>query len=317
MEAWLRSIDFPRSQAPAWERTTPKLCFECAKRSFGRVRDEAELRHKKILQFSICNPLRAHWESHSFRTEAITVFCIRQQIREAFETDDLERALTLADSHLAGNEDDGRVWELKGLIHHARREFETALGALETASSLIPMNPAASVCLGQCYGRVGRKGLSRDVLVSLVDDSRLTCELLLQVATGLDAVDEPRIAMDVARKATQKDPLDGQGYYDMGFYAARAGHPPRIVESLARKALSLEPDNVGFRLGLASFLVKHGKSSDALEVVQNMTIERIHCRCCLERIVDLFESPGDFRRAVLCRQQLLNLELRNVDPDCE
>jgi hypothetical protein len=158
------------------------------------------------------------------------------------------------------------------------------------------------------------------VLASLIENSRLTCELLLQIATGLDAIDEPRMAMDVARKATQNDPLVGQGYYDMGFYAARSSHSPRIVESLARKALSLEPENMGFRLGLASFLVKNGKPSEAFDVVQSLSndqIEQVHCRCCLERIVDLFESAGDFRRAILCRQQLLNLELRNVEPDCD
>jgi tetratricopeptide (TPR) repeat protein len=243
-----------------------------------------------------------------------------EAVRQAFEEDDFDRALQLADARLEADENDGRVWELKGLIHHARQEFDLALSALETAQMLVSLNPAASVCLGQCYGRTGRKDLSRDVLMSLIEDSRLNCELLLQVATGLDAVDSPQLAMAACRYATQRDPHVAQVYYDMGFYAARCGQPPRIVESLARKALSLDPKNVGYRLGLASFLVKAGQTSDALEIVRGFTtdeIERVHCRCCLERVVDLLETAGEYRRAVVCRQRLLHLELQGTEPDCD
>jgi tetratricopeptide (TPR) repeat protein len=241
------------------------------------------------------------------------------QIRQAFENDQFDEALSLADSALLDSEEDGRVWELKGLIHHARSEFVPAVSALETASLFVVLNPAASVCLGQCYGRIGRNTLSRDLLTPLVEDPRMTSELLLQIATGLDASDDPRLAMKAARKAAERDPFLGQAYYDMGYYSARCGQSPRIVETLARKALSLEPDNLGFQLGLVSFLLKAGRDEEAYDIVSGLTneqIERVHCRCCLERVVDLFENRGDYRRAILCRQQILQLELNNTDSDC-
>jgi len=242
-----------------------------------------------------------------------------QLARDAFEQDHFDLARRIAGALVRKRPEDGRAWELKGLIHHARKEFNEAVSALEAASLYVVLNPAASVCLGQCYGRIGRTALSRELLAPLISEPRMTPELLLQIATGLDAADDPRRAMAAARTATERDPFFAQGFYDMGYYAARCGHPPRIVESLARRALSLEPQNLGYRLGLVSFLLKARREDEAYGLVSRLTneqIEMVHCRCCLERVVQMFESRGDYRRAVVGRQQMLKLELDNIDSDC-
>jgi len=106
------------------------------------------------------------------------------------------------------------------------------------------------------YGKIGRTQLSRDLLVELIADRDMTPELLLEVATGLDLVESSDLALKACRQAIAADPLLGQPYYALGYYASRCGYPPNYFVSLARKAISLEPRNTTFRVGLASLLLR-------------------------------------------------------------
>ena len=242
------------------------------------------------------------------------------RIRDAYEAGELEAALALTKRHLARHPDDGRVWELAGLIHYAAGEFAKSVSAIERASLHIPLRPAARVCLGHGYGKLGKTALARDLLVNLIRDDSVSVPLLLQVAAGLDAVEQPTQALQACRRAAERDPQHAQAYYDMGYYAARCGYQPRYTESLARKAIALDPDNVCFRVGLAAHLFRQERTQDAYEVVQGLTneqIEAITCSCCLKRIVSVYEGAGDYRRVILCRQQLLQIELQGLEPDCE
>lgn len=242
------------------------------------------------------------------------------RIRDLYETGDLDAALAQTKRYLVRRPDDGRAWELAGLIQFATGEFPQSVAAIERASILIPLRPAARVCLGHGYGKIGRRSLSRDLLVGLIRDDSVSVPLLLQVASGLDAINDPAIALQACRRAAERDPQNAKPYYDMGYYAARCGYEARYTESLARKAISLDPDNVCFRVGLAAHLFKQDRVHDAYDVVRELSneqIEAITCSCCLNRIVSVYEAAGDYRRVVLCRQQLLQLEVQGHEPDCE
>jgi len=240
--------------------------------------------------------------------------------RDAYEAGHIHDAMEITKQHLHQHKDDGRGWEMIGLIQFSRGRFQVSVSALERAALFVPLRPAARVCLAHGYARVGRQELSRDLLAGLIDDESLPIPLLLQVATGLDAINQPGLAMRACRVASERDPDQPQPYYDMGYYVARCGYPPSLTESLARKAIALDPQRVCYRVGLASLLMKQNRDVEAYEFVQCFTseqIERIACRCCLERIVSLFRNFGDMRRVVLCKQQLLALEVRGVDSDCD
>lgn len=242
------------------------------------------------------------------------------RIRDAYEAGELETALALTRRHLARHPDDGRVWELAGLIHYAAGEFSKSVSAIERASLHIPLRPAARVCLGHGYGKLGKNQLARDLLVQLIRDDSVSVPLLLQVAAGLDAVDHPTEALQACRRAAERDPQHGQAYYDMGYYAARCGYESRYTESLARKAIALDPDNVCYRVGLAAHLFRQERTPEAYDVVQSLSneqIEAISCSCCLKKIVSVYEAAGDYRRVILCRQQLLQIEIQGLEPDCE
>lgn len=244
---------------------------------------------------------------------------IIDEICELYEAGDLEAAVDLAKARLQRMRDDGRAWELMGLIQYSRGRYRVSVSALERASLLVPLRPAARVCLGHGYGRVGRTQLSRDLLSALISDTSLPVPLLLQVAAGLDFIDQPQLSLRAARTACEREPEMAQSYYDLGYYSARCGSPPVVTESLARKAISLDPGNVSYRVGLASLLLKLGRDREALELVadfNNTQIEQITCQCCLRRVTALFEDARDYRRVILCRQQLLILECRGESGTC-
>lgn len=111
------------------------------------------------------------------------------RIRDLYEGGELSAALALIKRHLVRRPDDGRAWELAGLIQFATGEYSRSVAAIERASVHIPLRPAARVCLGHGYGKIGRRTLSRDLLAGLIRNESVSVPLLLQVASGLDAID--------------------------------------------------------------------------------------------------------------------------------
>jgi tetratricopeptide (TPR) repeat protein len=249
-------------------------------------------------------------KTDKYGTDKYAMTAERLAIWNAYAAGDLEAALKLAESALAVNENDGAIWQLCGLIYRDRCEFASCVDALERASLLVPLDALARVALAEAYGKIGSVGLARDLFVARFDDGTMTVDLLMQTAVGLDGIDQPRLAMKACQIAAERDPERSQPYYDMGYYAARCGYPVHVVESLARRAISLEPNRVNYRIGLASLLAKHERLDDAHAIVRTITatqIETVRCRCCLERMAALFEQVADFGRATECREQLMRL----------
>lgn len=214
----------------------------------------------------------------------------------------------------------GSLWELKGLSHYACEDWEIAIDSLERASILIPLGPSARVCLGLAYAKQDEVESAKSLLELLIEDEQLPSSLLLQVAVGLDSIDCPHLAMAACRRVSENDPLLPQSFYDLSYYSARCGFPASTTEALARQAIFLDPRNVGYRVGLCGFLIKQSRWHDAHEVIDVLSdnqIDEIDCRCCLERIAELFQSVRDHRRNILCRQRLIQLELSGGESDCD
>ena len=229
----------------------------------------------------------------------------------AYEQGNIESALQITKKHLRFNNSDARGWELIGLIQYSRGRFRVSVSALERAALFAPWRPAARVCLAHGYAKVGRVLLSRDLLSDMIDDESITVPLLLQVAVGLDAVNEPCLAMNACRAAIEREPEFAQPYYDMGYYAAICGYPAHMSESLARKAISLDPDNARYRVGLSSLLVKQDCYREAYGFVSCLSLNQlaeIRCPCCLRRLIGLYEDFGDQERAEFTQQQLMEVE---------
>lgn len=224
----------------------------------------------------------------------------------AYKSGELAEALRRADAAILADEDDGRAWEVRGLV---LRELHKPLGAadaIERASLLVPICPAARIALAQSYGTLRRTALARELYMELVASAELSVALLLEIAAGLEAVDASPLALEVCRRAGCLDPEAAQVYYDMGLYATRCGYELRVVEALIRRAIELEPRSLQYRLGLVSLLAQMDRIADACRAAQLLSsqqIAEINCKCCLDRISELFDRVGDAERRAVCRRR--------------
>ena len=240
--------------------------------------------------------------------------------RLAYEAGDLQSAMAIVQECFADDRNDGRAWELCGLIHFSSGNFQRSVSALECAQCLVPLLPAARVCLGHAYGKIGKTVLSRDVLHDLIDDDSVSIPLLLQVAIGLDAVGAPEYAIQACEMVIERDDRVAQAHYDYGYYAGRCGYHDSYVENSARTAIELDPKNVQYRVGLAGLLWRQDRLDEAYEVVHELPgdlLLEIECTCCLRRMSDLYKRAGDYRRLVLCQERLLRLDMIGNQTTCE
>ena len=241
-------------------------------------------------------------------------------ILQACERGEFRLALELTRSGLAVEPDSGRLWELQGLICYSLERFTQGVSAFERATILKPLSASARILLAQCYGLTGRVRLAIDLLAEQLRQPDLSVGHYLQIANACDELSHPELAVRAARLATQIDNGNAQAYYDLGYYSERCGSPPHVTECLARKAISLQPENMHYLVGLAAFLLRQHRPADAYQLVRHFTavqISQICCRCCLERMEQLYEQYADYERLSLCRSRQFDLRQRAESEETE
>jgi len=269
------------------------------------------------MRLNLNPPAIASEQSTASGESAMASDAPRKNILDLYNADEFSRARELLQQELDQNDTDGRNWELLGLIEYAERNVAATVDALERASLLVPLRPAARLALANAYAEAGHEQLSRELLAERISDSDLCAPLLLQVAASLDLLGEPTQAIRACRAAQQADPDHAQTYYDMGYYAAHAGYPANVTESLARRAISLDPENACFRVGLATMLLSADRDREAYELVRQFSarqIEDITCTCCLRRVARLIACEGNEPLAEICRARLARLMMSD-EPD--
>jgi len=232
------------------------------------------------------------------------------RILDLFKRGHIKEALRLSKKATRDDASNGKLWEIRGCLHRHCGEWASGRYALETATVLVPLSPAGQCCLADCYRVLDSEELAAEMYRRLLWNRHATSELLLQVANGFDELNEPVQAVTACRMALRRDADNAQAYYDMGFYMTRAGYPFSTVEATARRAVSLAPERVDFRTGLVGLLYVAGKPSAAYEEACRLRAGQIHrmtCRCCLQRLIEVFESHGDHLRSECVRERLLSL----------
>jgi tetratricopeptide (TPR) repeat protein len=230
-----------------------------------------------------------------------------QRVRNAFENGQHNLAKHLATHLLSDEPEHGAAWEYLGLIQYLMGEYEDAVNSLERASLFVPLKLVGHIRLAIAYGKMQRIDLARDLLMELTSHPRVDPAALLEIARGFDGLDLPHLAMKTCRQASAIDSQLAQPYYDLGCYAARAGYPAHVTANLARQAVSLDPENIEYRLGLTSVWVKMGQQKRAYSLMKGITehqIQLIRCECCLQRLIDLFRNFKDQSMFELCLSQL-------------
>ena len=217
---------------------------------------------------------------------------------------------------LARDPDDFQAWILMGKALMQLDDLTGTIDALENASLIEPLDKDSQLALALAYGQAGRNELSRDLLMTAATSGHVDAEILIRVAGGLDAINEPRLAMGACRQAGQIAPENAEVHYQMSYYAARCGYPTSVTEGLIRKAIALQPNNIHYRIGLASLLIRLGRKQEAVVTVSGhipAQIEEVKCPCCLRRFANLFFDCDDIDRAKACAAQLA--EMREAESE--
>ncbi len=209
----------------------------------------------------------------------------------------------VCEERIGEDADDGRAWELLGLVFHASGQHLEAADALERAGLIVPLADEARIALAASYGELRRRRLATELFLELMLRGGLDSTLMLRVAAGFDRLDEPRLAIETCRRIAESDPDHGQVHYDMGYYAARAGYPRHTTDALICRAIDLDPENVTFRIGRITLLIRWDRADEAVAIASRLTdreLDGLTCRCCLERLAGLFRDFGVRDRAQKC-----------------
>lgn len=180
---------------------------------------------------------------------------------------ELLQALSLIRRELVLTSDDGGLWELLGVVMRDLNQPREAADAFERASLLHRIQPLSSIYLAECYALLKRVELACQLYLLQAELHAEHPELLLLIASGLDGIDKPYLALELCRRAASIDPLSGQAAYALFYYSTRCGCSFTLAKTLAWRAVELEPDNAQFRMGLASVLVRLGQSRQAACVI--------------------------------------------------
>ena len=242
-------------------------------------------------------------------TEPLTTKTLRRGA-SLFEAGCFDEALDLLHDRLEIDPDEGRLWELCGLVYRATNDCQACLDALERASLYVPLSFLAQCALAECYVNTGRHEWARDIYIYLVEQPDLSASLLKRLAAGFDWLGDFPMALRLSREVAKKLPDDAESRYAMAYFMGKLDYPLPAIESEARHAVALAPGRVHYRIGLAGLLEQHGRIVEALEWITDLTVEQIQnlsCKNCLVRLARIFGAAGDGNRANVCRWMLANL----------
>lgn len=204
--------------------------------------------------------------------------------------------------------EDGRLWQLRGLVLLRSQELQGACDALETASLFVPLDWSARCALGDCYRRLGKSALAIDVYRHLASQPSCPTTLLPAVAAGLGSLGAFEDALEVCRTIVTRDPSAHGGYFGVAYYLRRLGEPVESVLPLLKQAHQLAPRVDLYRVTLGTALDQLGFREEAYELLRELDPASIRCRSCLRRMMEIFRCVGDESRSRECQSRVRNLE---------
>jgi tetratricopeptide (TPR) repeat protein len=221
---------------------------------------------------------------------------------ELYHRGELAHASELSEHALHKFPDDGALWQLDGLVRRDRGDFDGARRALEMASVLIPLNPAAQCALAECYARAGQTGLAQDLYRDLARSGRAPTSLLPAVACGLGSIGDSESALEVCRELSRREPTQHEAFFGMAFYMRRLAYPVEMVIPVVARAHELAPQFIPYRVLLASLLASIREYPEASDLLRDIPPDSVRCRSCLRRMMTIFRLAGEHTLSDACRE---------------
>ena len=223
---------------------------------------------------------------------------LASRIYEMWRDKQFAAADALLEAHLTEEPEDGRCWELRGLTRMKMEDDAEALRCLETASASVPLSALGQCGLAECYLQAGKRELAREMLTYLAAEVRCCTALLPRLAANLGQVGEQRLALQVCREASQREPDRDEPLYAMAYYMRKLQYPTATIASILNRALQLAPESTVYRVALANLYRESERWQEAYQVARGLLPQRIGCSRCVGYLLKVFREAGDER---LCR----------------
>ncbi|GIW81956.1 MAG: hypothetical protein KatS3mg105_3763 [Gemmatales bacterium] len=230
-----------------------------------------------------------------------------RRIVQLYQQGRIDVAAQTLEAALDDDNTNGPLWELMGVLHAARRRFPQAIGALETATTLVPLTPLGQCVLANCYARTGHPDIAHQIYTYLLSHSDLPGELFPAIAKGFGHLGDPAMALEACRRAAEREIDRGESLFGMAYYMSRLHYPAEWIISVLRQAVQLDPNCFQYRIALAALLQKQNQLLEAYEVLARLScddLRAVDCVPCLARMRTVFETFGDRQRADVCQEQL-------------
>jgi len=240
-----------------------------------------------------------------------------QRIQNAADAVQHNAAADLAEEALSESPDAGALHEAAGLLLHQLGDHGRTRELLESAQSLVPLRPESEVALAECHIRAGENDLATSLLENVGRRKPDAPEVLLRAAELLERLAEFRAAWCICRRVVNEFPDEARAWFDLSFYMGRLRFPFPCIEAACRRAISLDPANVTYRISLVSALSRLERQEDAHQLLRGLgaaELSQVRCAGCLTALRALYESVNDWRGVCLCNEQLL---LRSAESDSE
>lgn len=235
--------------------------------------------------------------------------------RQGLHYQALERITQLLNSH----PDEGKAWELKGLIEDSLCWRNTSICSLETASTLIPISASGQYVLAKNYLEIGKHALAKSIFSILLQRQDLPDQLLPAISSFLGQYPSmTHLALQACRKVIQRDPECAESWFGMACFMGKSHYPQRQIANVLRKVVMLDPENRHYRMALSHILEQSGQIDQAYRIVKEIKIaelNQIPCVGCLQRLINIFSLAEDNTRHEVCLKKLKQLqtaEIRNA-----
>lgn len=187
----------------------------------------------------------------------------------------------------------GRLWQLLGIAQWEIGAVEASVASLETAMTLVPLRPEASLALALGYEVQQKHESSSGLLVALTQQDGLPTQLMEPLARALGRARKPELAYSVCRRASRAQPGEVAPLVGMVFYMRQTAASDEAVLPLLLRALGLAPEDFGVRMLAAQCLHQCGLSDDAAQVLRAADYVSSGCPTCLAAMQEIFAEAGD------------------------
>lgn len=230
------------------------------------------------------------------------------RIMTLYENGNFKLASQSARPALKDAPDDAQLRELLGIAHHALRDFPRAMNAMETATLIAPLSPAAQVALAGCYLVSNRHDIARSIYGHLASQhSRVSIPLLAMVAAGLSRLNERHLALEVHRERAHRKSENDDTVFAVAHFMRLVEYPVELILPIAHRAFQLAPDRIRNRVALALLHHQCGNRSITYRLVTAVALGQLIAECCpcrLRGLVGLFDAMGDTGRSNACQLRL-------------